>query len=151
VRLLAGVGFEGGVGGGRGGRGAGGGQAAAEQELLVFAVEVEDLQRALAGAFQHVTAVFAGSGGVFAEGGQARVQAGGEGLFLLTPRGFGRTAVRFKDSVFLDAKLVKLVAEGEVAGEVVGERHEAESGGLRAKGKRMFQEMAGRAGSVIAV
>lgn len=105
--------------------------------MLVFAVEVEDLEAALAGLFEEFAAVFAGLGGLLPEAGEALVEAGGEFAFAGAPGLVGGPAFLAEDAVFLEAEAVELVAECEVATQVLGEAHEAGavSGGAEGEGE----------------
>lgn len=128
----------------RRGVGADGGETAAQEQLFVFAVEMEDLEGALARAFEGFPAVFAVGAGAFAQPGQTGVETGGQLLFARAPGGVGRAAFLFEDAVFLKTELVELVAKSEVAGEDVGETHRA---ALPARGT---SDLGGRKPSILA-
>ncbi len=108
---------------GRRGLGTGGRQAATQEQLLVFTIQVEYLQRTLAGALEEFPAMIVGGARMGAQLGQAGVEAGREGLLAFTPGGVRGMTELFENAVFLQAELVELVTQGQVAGEDFGETH----------------------------
>jgi len=81
---------------------------------------MKNLQRALAGSFQKLAAVFTGCGRVGAQGVHADLKAGREVLFSLAPSGVRRALFVFQDSIFFEAEAVEFITKCEVAGEGIG-------------------------------
>lgn len=101
----------------RGDRGRGGGhrgaaQAKAQQELLVFLLDLKDLQNPRAGRIQRGPGF--GQAGVAAggrpQGGQGLVQALGQRPLPLKQRGVRRALMLLEEAVLLPDELVQLVA-----------------------------------------
>jgi len=83
--------------------------------LLIFAVEVEDLQAALAGLLKDFAAALLIAAGACTEFGKALFETGGDGAFPFAPRFFGGARLLLEDAVFLYAKLMEFIAKREVA------------------------------------
>lgn len=116
-------------GGGGSGDGAVAGEAAAEEELFVFLVELEDLKDAGAGAFELVAGagVADGGGGDGAESGEGAVEAFEERGLALKEFGAGHALVLAEETVFLEGALVKFVADALVFPEGLGLGHGVEA------------------------
>ncbi len=96
-------------------------EAVAEEELLVFAIDVEDLEEFGAGFFDDVFALrigaHGGRGGLFIflfERGETAVELGEEFSFALEKGGVGDAFLGFQKLVFLERELMELLAEDEV-------------------------------------
>jgi hypothetical protein len=118
------------AGGGNGGSGrsrAGGAETVAEDELFVFAEEVENLEETAAGLFDDGGAGGAGGGvggddgGVAgAKGSEAGFETVDQGLVALEQGRVGDALVLFKKAVFFEGEVVEFVADLEVRTEGVG-------------------------------
>src|SRR5690606_19392192 len=100
-------------------------EAAAQEQLLVLAVEQEDLHRARARLLERVAAAFAFAR-YRAQPGEAFIKPGGGGAFSIAPCLVRRTLLLTEDAVFLQGQLVKRVAVRQVLGEGSLQAHERE-------------------------
>ena len=105
-------------------------EAVAEEELLVFAIEVKDLEQFRAGflddpgAFGIGARGGAGVGGVAGlERGEAFVEAREEGAFFLEEGRVGDALVLFQEAVFFEGELVEFVTKGLVMAKGFRGRH----------------------------
>lgn len=131
LRLFS-VGAEGAGGRDRGRRGGGtrGAEAATQEQLLVLAIKVEDLQVTLTRLLEDLASALGRIGGAGAQLGQAGLEARGEGAFAFAPGLVGRTPFVLEDAVLLHAEAMELVAKREVAGQQFGETHVLSGAGL---------------------
>ena len=120
----------------RRGRGSGGRiarETEAEEQLLVFAIELQDLENAGTGLVQGGTlAHFQPGGGPEAR--QRGVQASEQGGFPLEQRGLRGPHVLLQEAVLFQGQFVKFVADFLVLAKRIRRRHEVCGGGVEFAG-----------------